>query len=163
VSADARWPRRKGFEATRPPDVSDARWQAALRGLQAFVAGGWGDRAEAAGWTRDELYRVPKLWSQIRLCGVALLVGDWTVTEVTSEAIGLVTASGAVQRFYRKPEVRYRLVYTERLKLLKRDVAEDEARCRAFEFAVRLCRDHTGADLEAAKVMVTAAIKPGPL
>ena len=64
MTAGARLPRRKGFEATRPPDVSDARWQAALRGLQAFVTGGWGDQAERLAWPRDELFRVPELWAR---------------------------------------------------------------------------------------------------
>ena len=68
MTAGARVPKYKGFSATRPPDITDDRWQAALRGLQAFVAGGWAEKAEAAGWTRDELYAAPPLWARVDLC-----------------------------------------------------------------------------------------------
>ena len=108
MTAGARLPRRKGFEATRPPDASDDRWQAALRGLSAFVAGGWADQAERLGWTRDELFRVPELWSQIHLTGAALLIGDSEVIEVTPTEIRIRTPSGATQSFYRRPAVDYR-------------------------------------------------------
>jgi hypothetical protein len=92
VTAGARLPRHKGFEATRPPDLSNAQWQAALRGLQTFVAGGWGDQAEALGWTRDELYRAPELWARADLCGAALLVGANEVIAVTPTEIRIKTA-----------------------------------------------------------------------
>jgi hypothetical protein len=139
VSAGARWPRRKGFEATRPPDVSDARWQAALRGLQAFVASGWGDRAEAAGWTRDELYAVPKLWSRVDLTGVALLIADDEVVEVAPTEITVKTASGAVQIFCRKPEPNWSRVYLEQTRLRRCDTAagDEEALFRARESTTR--------------------------
>ena len=161
VTAGARWPRRKGFEATRPPDVSDARWQAALRGLQAFVAGGWGDQAEAAGWTRDELYAVPKLWSQIHLCGVALLIADDEVVEVAPTEIRIRTASGAVQTFRRQPEPDWNRVYIERLTLSGLDAGSEEPRLRAIEYAVAEYRKHHGVDLETAKAAVLAAISKG--
>ncbi len=70
------------------------------------------------------------------------------------------TASGAIQSFYRKPTADYRLVYETRRKLLKRDVSEDEAHCRAYEWAVSVFRDnHRDASLEDAKAAVLAAIK----
>jgi hypothetical protein len=94
VTAGARLPRRKGFETTRPPDVSDDRWQAALRGLSAFVAGGWADQAEALGWTRDELFAAPLVWSRVDLCGVGLLIGDREIVGVTPNEIRIKTASG---------------------------------------------------------------------
>ena len=94
MTAGARLPRRKGFEATRPPDASDDRWQAALRGLSAFVAGGWADQAERLGWTRDELFRVPELWSQIHLTGAALLIGDREVIGITPNEIRIRTDTG---------------------------------------------------------------------
>jgi excisionase family DNA binding protein len=49
-------------------------------------------------------------------------------------------------------------LYNERLKLLRPDVNEDEARARAYDYTVRFCRDHSGLDLEAAKQVVLAAI-----
>ena len=70
------------LRAVRPPDVAADRWATALHGLRAFIAAGHGVEAERLGWPRDELYRVPELWSQVHLCGVALLIGDHTVTEV---------------------------------------------------------------------------------
>ncbi len=51
------------------------------------------------------------------------------------------------------------LVYETRRKLLKRDVSEDEAHCRAYEWAVSVFRDnHRDASLEDAKAAVLAAI-----
>jgi hypothetical protein len=158
VTAGARWPRRKGFEATRPADVSDARWQAALRGLQAFVAGGWGEKAERLGWTRDELFRVPELWSQIHLTGAALLIGDHEVVEVSPIEIWTRTASGAVQTFRRQPEPDWNRVYIERLTLSGLDAGSEEPRLRAIEYAVGEYRRHHGVDLETAKRVVLAAI-----
>ena len=158
MTAVARQPRRKGFAATRPPDISDARWQEALRGLQAFVAGGWGEKAEALGWPRDELYRAPPVWSRVDLCGAALLIGDDEVTEVTASEIRIQTASGASQTFYRAPEPDLALIYRERLKLFGEDSTKEEPQLRALEHTVRVCRDHTGLGLEGAKSKVTVAI-----
>jgi len=139
VTAAARPSRSKGFEATRPPDVSDARWQAALRGLQAFVAGGWGEKAERLGWPRDELYAVPKLWSRVDLAGVALLIADDEVIEVAPDEIRIRTASGAVQTFRRTPEPDWALVYFEQTRLRRCDTAagDEEALLRARESTTR--------------------------
>jgi hypothetical protein len=70
-------------------------------------------------------------------------------------------SSGATLAFYRKPVVDYRLVYETRLKLIRGNYADgsEEPKLRAFEFAVRFCRDHHNSDLETAKTMVAAAIK----
>jgi hypothetical protein len=84
-------------ERRQPPDVSDAHWETAVQGLHAFLASGHGAEAEALGWPRDELYRVPELWSQIWLCGVALLIGDAVVTSVTATEIRIKTV-GAPHR-----------------------------------------------------------------
>jgi hypothetical protein len=138
------------------------RWKAALRGLRAFLANGYGDEAERLGWPRNELYAVPPVWARVDLCGAALLVGDCEVVEVTAKAIRIRTASGAIQAFYRRPEIDYGLVFSERRRLLVRDVDEDEAWCRAFEHTVAFCRSHTGLDLESAKNMVLSAINTGP-
>jgi hypothetical protein len=93
----------RDIEKARPPDAADAQWDAAMRGLRTFLAAGHGDEAERLGWPKDGLYNVPKLWSQIHLCGAALLVGDRQVTEITAETIRIRTASGAVLSFYRRP------------------------------------------------------------
>jgi hypothetical protein len=163
VTAGARLPRRKGFEAARPPDVSDDRWQAALRGLSAFVAGGWADQAERLGWTRDELFRVPELWSQIHLTGAALLIGDREVIGVTPNEIRIRTDTGATQSFYRRPEVDYGLVFRERLKQIEGNYppGSDEPRLRAIEFAVAEYRRNTGAELAEATLIVRAAVEKG--
>jgi excisionase family DNA binding protein len=58
----------------------------------------------------------------------------------------------------REPPRDFARVYAERLKLLRPDVSEDEARARAYDYTVRFCRDHSGLDLEAAKQVVLAAI-----
>jgi hypothetical protein len=146
----------------RPADVGEAHWRMALIGLRKFVADGWLDEARRCGWPDAELLTVPPLWSRVDLCGVGLLIGDREVVEVTPAEIRIKTASGAVQSFYRRPAVDYGLVYETRRKLLRRDVNDDEAHCRAFEFAVRFCRDHNrDLDLETAKQAVMAAMKRG--
>jgi hypothetical protein len=143
----------------RPPDVSDSRWQAAIDGLGIFLAVGHGDEAERLGWPHDELYRVPKLWSQIHLCGAALLIGDREVVEVSPTAIKIRTASGATQAFYRKPAVDYGLAYRERIRQLGLDASKEEAQLRAVEAVVNLYRSrHPSADIDTAKASVLAAI-----
>jgi hypothetical protein len=52
--------------ADPPSDASERRWAVAVGGLNRFVVDGWGDQAALMGWTKEELYRVPALWSQIR-------------------------------------------------------------------------------------------------
>jgi hypothetical protein len=92
-------------EDSRPSDLSDDRWAAAMRGLRAFLAGGHGPKAEGAGWPPGELYAVPQLWSQIHLTGAALLIGDREVVEITAAAIRIKSASGSISAFYRQPTV----------------------------------------------------------
>jgi hypothetical protein len=161
VTAGARLPRRKGFEAARPPDISDARWQAALRGLAAFVTAGWGDQAEAAGWTRDELYRAPPLWARVDLTGVALLVGGNEVVEVTPTEIKVKTPSGPTQTFYRKPPRDLAIIYREQLRLRRCDsaAADEEGRLRALEFTVNAHMARSGASLAESAAAVRAAIE----
>ena len=146
-------------ERQRPPDVRDGEWRAAINGLWVFLAAGHGDEAERLGWPRNELYAVPPLWARVDLCGAALAIGDRTVTEITVDAIAIVTASGAVQRIYRKPSIDYGLVFRERLKQFGGDVAKEEFQLRAIEHAVNVCRANTGLDFEQAKQLVRDAIK----
>jgi hypothetical protein len=58
-----------------------------------------------------------------------------------------------------EPAIDLARVYADRLKLLRRNVSEDEARARAFEFTVRLYRDRRNCDLETAKAAVLSAIE----
>jgi hypothetical protein len=159
MTAGIRLPRHKGLEVARPPDASDAQWQASMRGLQAFVGAGWAEKAVALGWTRDELFATPPLWSRVDLCGVALLVDDNEVIAVTPDAIKIKTASGSVQAFYRTPEPDFGLVFNERFKLLVGNAGREEGRLRAIEFTVaEYRRAHPGAGLEDAKRAVLVAI-----
>ena len=82
------------LRAEPPPDASEKRWAEAMRGLACFVDI-WGDRAAAMGWSAEELYRVPKLWSQIWLTGAALLIGDRKVKLVTADSIVIETPTGS--------------------------------------------------------------------
>ena len=149
------------LRAPRPPDVADDRWETALRGLRAFLAAGHGHEAARLGWPRDELYAVPPLWSQINLCGAALLIGDREVVSLTADAIALRTPSGAVLRTYRKPQIDYALIYETRLKLIRGNYAghSEEPRLRAVEHTVNTYRsNHPSDTVDTAKTAVLAAI-----
>jgi excisionase family DNA binding protein len=58
-----------------------------------------------------------------------------------------------------EPEPDFAVVYSERFKLLARDVAKGEAEARAFDYTVVAYRTRNGGGLQAAKQAVTAAIK----
>jgi hypothetical protein len=94
------------MRAPAPPDCDDKRWSAAVRGLRAFVEKGWADVASALGWTPEELYRVPPVWSRVDLTGAALMLEGKSVVAVTTDSIVIETPSGARQRFYRVSRVR---------------------------------------------------------
>ncbi len=156
-------PLLQSVEAARPPDVSEDHWQTALHGLRAFIANGHGDEAMRLGWPRDELYRVPELWSQIHLSGAALLVGHCEVIEITAGAIRIKTASGAIWAFYRRPKIDYALAYRERIRMAGDDARSEghgeEVRLRAFEAVVNLFRNHhPGVDVDTAKAAVLQAL-----
>jgi hypothetical protein len=147
------------LRAPRPPDVADAHWAAALRGLEAFIAAGHGAEAERLGWTRDELYRLPELWSQIHLCGAALLIGDREVIGITPSEIRIKTASGATLAFYRKPTIDYGVAYRARIQGLGDDGLKEEFRLRALEAVVSLFRaNNPSATLDEAAAAVRAVI-----
>jgi hypothetical protein len=151
------------LQAERPPDVSDDRWETALTGLRAFIAAGHGDEALRLGWQRDELYRVPQLWSQIHICGCALLIGDHEVVGITSSEIRIKAASGGTLAFYRKPVVDYRVAYEAQLQAICGNYPGDseEPRLRAIERTVGLFRSNNpNASLEDAKRAVLALLKP---
>jgi hypothetical protein len=149
------------FEATaraRPPDVSDDRWETALRGLRAFLANGHGDEALRLDWSKDELFSVPEAWSRVDQTGAALMIGDGDVTSVTSTRIGIRTTSGAPQGFYRKPAPDFALAFRERLRLAGEDARNEEVRLRAIEFVTGEYRRHHGCSSEQAKAAVLKAL-----
>ena len=158
MTAGARVPKYKGFAATRPPDIAEDRWQAALRGLQDFVAGGWAEKAEAAGWSKDELYRAPELWARVDLCGAALAIGDNEVIGVTPTEIKVKTRSGATLSLYRRHEVDFALMFESRLNQLVGSVGSGEARLRAREWAIREYRRLNNVGLEDAKRAIDSII-----
>jgi hypothetical protein len=147
-------------EAARPPDVFDAPWRAAMDGLKVFLLSGHGDEAERLGWPAAELYAVPKLWSQIHLCGVALLIGDREVIEVTADEIRIRTGSGATLAFRRAPPVDYGLAYFSRLKQAGLDATLEETQLRCRESVVRLwLANHPGSSsIDEARVAIDAII-----
>jgi hypothetical protein len=128
----------------RPEDVTDGRWRTALHGLRTFLDSGFSDQALALGWTHPELFAVPPVWAAIDRCGLALLVADRQVIEVTAETIVIRTESGAVQRFYRKPKPDWAVAYKARLKSAGLDAGNEEVQLRAFEATVKLCMSSTG-------------------
>ena len=79
----------------KPADATNRQWRHAIEGLESFLFSGWADEALRFGWPKDELFRVPELWSQIHLCGAGLLIGDHTVTEVTASRIGIQDRLGS--------------------------------------------------------------------
>jgi hypothetical protein len=88
--------------AVRPPaNCPESQWKEARRGLERFIAEGWGDQAALLGWTSEELYRLPRLWSRIDLTGAAWLVGFRRVTAMTAESIVIESRSGSRLKFRR--------------------------------------------------------------
>ena len=56
---DRHFPLLYVIEEARPDDVSDARWDVAMRGLRTFLATGGADEALRLRWSHDELFGVP--------------------------------------------------------------------------------------------------------
>jgi hypothetical protein len=97
----ARQAAERAMRAERPDDCLMHRWSEAQRGLVGFIHDGWGDRAALLGWTVEELYRLPPLWSQIHLTGCAWLIGDRQVIAVTADHIVIGASQGSRLRFRR--------------------------------------------------------------
>jgi hypothetical protein len=89
------------LNAAAPPDCLPQRWVAAQESLRRFVRDGWCDQAALLGWTADELYRVPPLWSRVDLTGAALLVGERRIVALTEASIVIETLSGSRLKFRR--------------------------------------------------------------
>ena len=78
---------RAALEAKRPPDWWPRRWNETMRGLRAFLEGGWGDRAIELGWRPEELYRPPQSLREVNRFGLAFVIGDGRVIAMTEENI----------------------------------------------------------------------------
>jgi hypothetical protein len=89
------------FLSKPPPDAREDRWALALQGLHRFVWQGWSDQAALLGWSKEELFRVPPLWSRIDLAGAPLLIADQRVIAVTEHSIAAKTPSGSTLKFRR--------------------------------------------------------------
>jgi hypothetical protein len=101
-----RWLERKGVtppqrDGAMPPDCRRDCWSTAQRGLERFIADGWASQATALGWTVDELFRVPRLWSQISRTGAALMIGNRRVIAVSEDSIVIETLAGSHTKFRR--------------------------------------------------------------
>ena len=94
-------------KAAKPADVVEREWRRAFEGLESFLFSGWADEALRLGWPHDELFRVPELWSQIHLCGAALLIGDREVVGITPNEIRTQSLVGRVAGLL--PQARGRL------------------------------------------------------
>ena len=95
---------RAALEAERPPDWWPRRWDETLRGLRAFLEGGWGDRALALGWRPEELYRPPQSLSGVNRFGLAFVIGDGKVIVVTKESITVETPEWELKGRRYEPE-----------------------------------------------------------
>ena len=92
---------RAALNAEAPPDCLPQRWVTAQEGLHRFVSDGWGDQAALLGWSVNELYRVPPLWSRVDLAGAALLIADRRVIAVTEASLAIETPTGSQLKFRR--------------------------------------------------------------
>lgn len=92
---------KAALRTAAPPDCLPQRWVAAQEGLRRFARDGWCDQASLLGWTADELYRVPPLWTRVDLTGAALLIADRRVVAVTETSIAVETLSGSQLKFRR--------------------------------------------------------------
>jgi hypothetical protein len=92
---------RAALNAAAPPDCLPQRWVAAQESLRRFVRDGWCDQTALLGWTTDELYRVPSLWSRVDLTGAALLIGERRIVALTEASIVIETLSGSRLKFRR--------------------------------------------------------------
>jgi hypothetical protein len=73
----------------------------ASAGRDRFVAEGWAEKALSLGWSKRELFQLPEHWSRINQTGVAWLIGERRVIEVTADAITIETHSGSRLKFRR--------------------------------------------------------------
>ena len=121
---------------SRPSDVRDAHWAAALRGLRAFLAAGYGEEAARLGWPAHELFRVPTPWVRDEWRGAGLQIGDGEVTEITASRIGYRASSGAQLAVCRTGPHDYAAGYRTRLKARGEDACREEVQLRVFEAVV---------------------------
>jgi hypothetical protein len=85
----------------------------ACAGRDRFTAEGWADKARSIGWSERELFALPERWSRIDRRGVAWLVGERRVVDVSADAITIEGTSGSHLRFYRRDPSPDRLLQQE--------------------------------------------------
>ena len=85
-----------------PTGCMPARWRNAVEGRDRLIREGWEAAAGQAGWTEAELDALPQLWSRVDLTGVAWLIGERRVIEVTANAIVIETETASRLKFYRR-------------------------------------------------------------
>jgi hypothetical protein len=66
-----------------------------------FDREGWATEAFAAGWRAEELHAKPPDWSRLDAAGVAFLIGDNKIVEITSDFIQIETPLGSRLKFHR--------------------------------------------------------------
>jgi len=93
---------RATLAAECPAGARKEEWAEVMRGLQRFVAEGWGDQAGLLGWSGPELYRLPVPWCRVDRAGGALFVGDRQVIAVSAESIVIKVRSGSTLRIARE-------------------------------------------------------------
>ena len=99
----------------RPTDVSDARWESAIKGLRAFLLSGYGGRCRAPRLAARRALPCPR--AVVADQPLRRRAADWRSRGDRSfgTAIRIRTASGASQAFYRRPEPDLAQVYRERV------------------------------------------------
>ena len=90
-----------GFVAAAISRPSEKR-RIARVGHDHFVAEGWAEKGRSLGWSEREMFALPERWSRVDQCGVAWLVGERRVIEVTADVIMVETEPGSRLRFYRR-------------------------------------------------------------
>jgi hypothetical protein len=151
-------------EAAKPADATGREWRRGIEGLESFLFSGWADEALRLGWSKAELYAIPPLWARVDLCGAGLAIGDRTITEITADAISILTPSGSTLRICRRPAVDYAVAYHARLKMVGEDAGRAEFQLRALEATANLyLANNPGTSIDEAKIAVLAATNGGPL
>jgi hypothetical protein len=114
-------------------------------------------RSDAADYVQEQLGR-PVSPNKLRVWPIPYkLDGRDAIYEVSDLDLFIRERLAAAPK-RRVPELDWAALYRERLELLRRDVDENEARARAYEYAVRIFAKHHGCNFEIEKRLVRTAI-----
>ena len=94
-------PEKFNIPADPPEGFSLIQWASIKVGAQTF-ASEWGEDARARGWAEDELFGLHPTRVDRRGLAFLLHAGD-RVVALDEDGADILTASGARQRFYRRP------------------------------------------------------------